>query len=130
MSVVTNIVIALAITTTQEVQCPCPDGIQGCCVLHTKEVSETRYEPIKATDRFEGNPCQSRGIALDTNAVAEAVAYAYFGVRIPQLIPIRPLRGDGIAYGGHPMGFLFGGAVKKECGLPNDWKEWRKSDEW
>ena len=130
MSVVTNIVAAFAITTTRMVPCPCPDGIQGCCVMHTKEVTETRYEPVRVDDHFEGNPCQTRGIALSTNAVAEAVVAAYFGVGIPQLIPVRPLRGDGVAYGGHPIGFLIGDAVKKECGLPNDWKEWRICGEW
>lgn len=129
MSVVTNVVLALAITTTQEVPCHCPDGIQGCCVMHTKKVSHTRYEPIKVNEYCDGNPCQSRGIALATNAVAEAVVAAYYGVGVPQFIPIRPLRDDGVVYGGHLMGFLIGGAVKKACGLSNDWKEWRISGE-
>lgn len=130
MSVVTNVVLALAITTTQEVQCPCPDGIQGCCVLHTKQVSHTRYEPIKVDEHPDGNPCMSRGIALATNAVAEAVIAAYYGKGVPQFIPVRPLRCDGVAYGGHPMGFLIGDAVKKACGLPDDWKKWRIVNEW
>ena len=44
MSAVTNVVAALAITTTRLVSVPCPEGIEGCCVLHTKKVSETRFQ--------------------------------------------------------------------------------------
>lgn len=116
--VVTNVVAALAITTTRIVPVPCPDGIEGCCVLHTEEVSETRYEPVKVSEKDDDNPCRSRGIALSTNVLCDALAFAYWDKRLPTLVPIRALKGDGgIHYGGHPIGFLIGDAVRKECGF-------------
>ena len=118
MTVVTNVVAALAITTTRLVPVPCPDGIEGCCVLHTDFVSDTRYEPVKVSEKDCDNPCTSRGIALSTNALYDAIASVYWNRKLPQLIPIRALKGDGgINYGGHPIGFLIGDAVRRECGF-------------
>lgn len=117
MSVVTNIVAVLAITTTQTVPCPCPDGIEWCCTLHTKEVAKTRYEPIRLDDHDVDNPCYTRGVAISTEALAEALSFAYRHGKLPQLIPIRPLKGREVYYGGHYIGFLIGDAVMKECGL-------------
>lgn len=120
-SVVTNVVAALAITTTRLVPVPCPDGMVGCCVLHTDLVSETRYEPVKVSEKDDDNPCRSRGIALSTNAVCDALASVYRDNKLPQLIPVRALKGDGgINYGGHPIGFLIGDAVRKECGFDKE----------
>lgn len=116
-SVVTNVVAALAITTTRLVSTPCPDGIEGCCVLHTKMVSETRYEPVKVSEKDCDNPSTSRGIALSTNALCDAFAYGYWNRELPTLIPVRALRGDGIHFEGHLIGFLIGDAVRRECGF-------------
>ena len=117
-SVVTNVIAAFAITTTRLAPVPCPDGIEGCCVLHTKSVFETRYEPVKVSLYDDDNPCSYRGIALSTNALCEALAFGYWNRRLPTLIPIRVLQGDGgVHYEGHPIGFLIGDAVRRECGF-------------
>lgn len=116
-SVVTNVVAALAITTTRLVSTPCPYGIEGCCVLHTKMVSETRYEPVKVSLNDDDNPNTSRGIALSTNALCDALAFGYWNRKLPTLIPIRALKGEDIHYAGHPIGFLIGDAVRRECGF-------------
>ena len=111
-SVFTNVVAALAITTTRLVSTPCPDGIEGCCVLHTKMASETRYEPVKVNL----NDC-SRVIALSTNALCGV--FANGRCELPTLIPILPFKGEGegVHYDGHPIGFLIGDAVRRECGF-------------
>ena len=104
MTVVTNVVAALAITTTRLVPVPCPDGIEGCCVLHTDFVSDTRYEPVKVSEKDCDNPCTSRGIALSTNALYDAIASVYWNRKLPQLIPIRALKGDGGINVAFPVG--------------------------
>lgn len=48
VGVVTNLVVALKITTTTLVPASCPDGIEGCLVQHLKEHTEVQYVEPKA----------------------------------------------------------------------------------
>ena len=128
-SVVTNVIAAFAITTTRIVPVPCPDGIEGCCVLHTESISETRYEPVKVSEKDCDDPSTSRGIALSTNALCDALSSAYCNRELPMLIPIRALKGKDIHYAGHPIGFLISDAVRRECGFDEPYCSPRKKEE-
>jgi hypothetical protein len=128
-SVVTNVIAAFAITTTRLAPVPCPDGIEGCCVLHTESVSETRYEPVKVSEKDCDHPSTSRGIALSTNALCNALSYTYWNRKLPTLIPIRALKGDDVHFEGHLIGFLIGDAVKKECGFNEPYEPIKKEED-
>ena len=101
-SVVTNVVMCFAITTTKMVPVPCPDGYPGCCVLHTKNVSETRYEPVKIQNRS--------GLAWDCFKTYRATE-EWFGsvTNAPAYIPLSvfdsPYDGPG-RISKHPIGWL------------------------
>ena len=119
MSVVTNIVLALAITTTQEVQCPCPDGIEGYCVMHTKEVSHTRYEPIKVKE--VGDDGCSAGVSLDINHVIRSMNFAYCKRTPPRFVPVKVYVENATGYpyshSKHTVGFLMTDAVEREADI-------------
>ena len=116
MSVVTNIVAAFAITTTRMVPCPCPDGIDGCCVLHMKEVVETRYEPIKVKESDEGG--NAKGVSINIERVISAINFAYSYQVPPKLIPMKVHsysdQGYPFNFGRHVVGFLMLDAVEHE----------------
>ena len=101
-SVVTNVVMCFAITTTKTVPVPCPDGYPGCCVLHTKNVSETRYEPVKIQNRS--------GLAWDCLKTYRATE-EWFGsvTNAPAYIPLSvfdsPYDGPG-RISKHPIGWI------------------------
>ena len=116
MSVVTNVVLALAITTTQEVPCPCPDGIQGCCVLHTKEVSNTRYEPVRVKEVDDDSA--HRGVSLEINHVVRSINFAYFGKEPPKFIPVKVYKeGNVNKHSRRVVGFLMIDAIELEADL-------------
>lgn len=101
-SVVTNVVMCFAITTTKTVPVPCPDGFPGCCVLHTKNVSETRYEPVKIPNRS--------GLAWDCDKTYRATE-EWFGsvTNAPAYIPLSvfdsPYDGP-VRISKHPIGWI------------------------
>ncbi len=65
MTAITNIVIALAISTTKWGNVPCPDNIAGCCVLHQAAITETTYEPLKlTTENFTTTKKNSKDIGF------------------------------------------------------------------
>lgn len=48
---VTNLVVCLKIVTTMAVPVSCPDGVEGCCVLHmANKVVSTEYEEVKLSE--------------------------------------------------------------------------------
>ena len=52
-TVTTNLVHAYEVTTTTWEPCACPDGIIGCCVLHTRKVERKQYIPIRRVEKWE-----------------------------------------------------------------------------
>ena len=115
LSVTTNIVAALAITTAKLVPCECPDNIPGCCTLHTREVKETRYVPVKVDEHYKNNPNQTRGVAISEEALSNAVFWAYPRKSdIPDLISVRIFFDDPQNNGNHPIGFIIKDALFRE----------------
>lgn len=111
MSIVTNMVMCFAITTTRPVPVACPDGIPGCCVAHYAITSETRYEPLKIN-------AESRGIAIDNSVLTRAIEnnYTECVTNQPAWIPIRlfgtPV--DDKEEVCHPIGFINRDSFHKE----------------
>lgn len=112
MSIVTNLVVCLAITTTQMAPIPCPDKIPGCCVLHYQEMSETRYEPYKL--RSNERTCSGLSWNADT---AVCAVNGWFGslTNAPKYFPLsihyideRYGEGDVRRYtvSSHPIGWI------------------------
>lgn len=102
-SVVTNVVMCFAITTTRPVPVPCPDGFPGCCVFHTKDVSETRYEPVKISNRS--------GLAWDCLKTFAAMEERYgSATNAPAYIPLSvfhyPFDGAAVKISSHPIGWI------------------------
>lgn len=102
-SVVTNVVMCFAITTTRLVPVSCPDGFPGCCVLHTKYVSETRYEPVKISNRS--------GLAWDGLKTFAAMEEWYgSATNAPAYIPLSvyhyPFDGAAKTISSHPIGWI------------------------
>lgn len=130
MSVVTNVVMALAITTTRTVPVPCPDGVEGCCVLHEKIITDTRYEPVKAKEASDDG-C-SVGVSLDINHVIRSMNFAYFERTPPRFVPVKvyveKATGYPYSHSKHVVGFLMTDAVEREADIlkaevEKAWKE-------
>lgn len=107
LSVTTNIVAALAITTIRMVPCECPDKIPGCCALHTREVKETHYEPIKVDDHYKGDPHTTKGIAFSFDHMCSGLFWAYRNRSdIPELIPVKIYFDNQHDISNHTIGFI------------------------
>ncbi len=112
-SVVTNMAVCFAITTTRLVPAPCPDNMPGCCVAHYEVKTETRYEPAKVE--------RSRGcVAIDSSALSRALDNCFGGVtNAPSAIPLRIKGYRKSAENGmlddylsnHPVGFIYRDAL-------------------
>lgn len=83
----TNIVLCMEITTEKDVAIPCPDGYEGCCVLHSERRIERKYVPVKHISdyvHYDG------GLGFKQPILEEmAQVYKRIGLK-SDIIPIRP----------------------------------------
>ena len=102
-TVVTNLITALAITTTYLVPAPCPDNIPGCLVYHQKEQKTTTYEPVKIQPAF--------GLESSVSGLEDLFREKYESLDdLPPYIPIyityKYQNSTITALKHHPVGFI------------------------
>ena len=102
--VVTNLIMALAISTTTHIPTACPDNLPGCLVYHTKPSTSTEYIPAKA-------PEDGKGLAYPFLVLKTELINSYGSIdNLPDLIPIYLyLKNDtSVTYPlhNHPCGFI------------------------
>ena len=118
MSITTNIVLCLAITTTKTVQVPCPDGWSDCIVNHAEIRSETEYKPLRLDSELLGKPKNHTGnnaysIGVHQYELKEHLdlctrVYGNDYNNWPDLIPMSVIDDYGIAKPfNHPVAFIF-----------------------
>lgn len=105
---ITNIVLALSISTVELTEVPCPDNIPGCCVFHAQYVTNTTLRPYQ----WRESESMERGIAYGIDEMVRALRWSYGSLtNMPPVIPVKLFQGeishphaiDSI----HPVGFLF-----------------------
>lgn len=107
-TVVTNVVMALMITTTTPRAIPCPDNLPTCLVHHFTNETTRTYSSVKVFDYCD----KDKGIALNSTRVNNTIAQ-WFGKRekVPSLIPIKIFTyKDGYTHfpsGAHAVGVIF-----------------------
>ena len=80
--VATNLIMALAISTTTQIPTACPDNLPGCLVYHTKPSTSTEYIPAKA-------PEDGKGLAYPFHVLKTELVNSYGSLdNLPDLIPI------------------------------------------
>ena len=114
-TVVTNVVMALMITTTTPRAIPCPDNLPTCLVHHFTNETTRTYSSVKVFDYCD----KDKGIAFNSAHVNNSIAQ-WFGKRenAPSLIPIKVYTyKDGYRHfpsDAHAVGVLFRDILFKE----------------
>ena len=119
MSITTNIVLCIAITTTTKtIKAPCPDGWSECIVNHSEIRTETEYKPLKLDSKLIGKPknwTDNRGFSIGVHQY-ELEQHLDLCKRVygpeyhnwPDLIPMSVIDDRGIAKPfNHPVAFIF-----------------------
>lgn len=115
-TVVTNVVIALMITTTTPRAIPCPDNLPTCLVHHFTNETTRVFTNVKVFDYNDTD----KGVAFNS-VVVDNIIHSLFGKRkdVPSLIPIKIYNytSDGnrnFPSGAHAVGVLFRDILFKE----------------
>lgn len=115
-TVVTNVVMALIITTTTPRAIPCPDNLPTCLVHHFTNETTITYSSVKVFDYCD----KDKGIAFNSTQVNNSIVQ-WFGGRenVPSIIPIKiyTYTRDGhrhFPYGAHAVGVFFRDILFKE----------------
>lgn len=105
----TNVVVCLQITKEYVEPCPCPDGLEGCCVTHYKHVNKTTFTPVKHLSKHLD---AKRGIGIKIPILKECLLYA--DEYDAEIVPIRAVNRKGhIVFDDEPVGWFLLSKAKK-----------------